>query len=75
MLDNSITERNIERRKVKTNNDPDEPEFDCDGVQLNVDKQSYGEQSITDDSYSVTNNCDPEIKKCSRNIGKNREND
>ena len=28
MLDDFITERKIEYRKVKTDNDPDEPEFD-----------------------------------------------
>ena len=40
MLDDSITDRKIEDRHIKTDNDPDEPEFDGDNVQLNVEKQS-----------------------------------
>ena len=62
MLDDSIAERKIEDRHDKTCK-PDEPEFDGDNVQLNVDQQSYGEQSITDDSDNVTKNCDEEITK------------
>ena len=39
MLDDSITERNIEGRHVRADKHPDEPEFDCDNVKLNIDKQ------------------------------------
>ena len=63
MLDDHITERTIEDRLVKTDKDPDEPEFDSENVKLNVDQQSYGEQSITDDSDNVTKNCDQETTK------------
>ena len=63
MLDDSITERKIEDQHAKTDNDPDEPEFDDDNVQLNVNQHSYGERSITDDSDNVTNNFDQEITK------------
>ena len=41
----------------------DESEFDSDTVQLNVDPQSYGEQSITGERDNVTKNCDQEISK------------
>ena len=63
MLDDSSTERNIEYQHVRTDNDPDEPEFDGGNVQLNVDQQSYEEQSFTDNSVNVTKNCDQEITK------------
>ena len=63
MLDFFITERKIEDRHVKTGNDPDEPEYDGENVQLNVDQQSYGEQPITDDSDYATKTCDHEIIK------------
>ena len=53
----------IEDLHAKTDKDPDESEFYCDSVQLNVDQKSYGEQSITDDSDNVTYNCDQEITK------------
>ena len=36
ILDDSITEREIEDRHAKTVNDPDEPELYGDNVQLNV---------------------------------------
>ena len=61
MLDYSITERKIEDRRDRTNREPDEPEFDGENVELNVNQQSYGEQSITNDSYDVTKNCEQEI--------------
>ena len=54
MLDDSITERRIEDRNAKSDKDPDEPEFDGENIQLNVDLQSCGEQSITDDIDNVT---------------------
>ena len=41
MLIDSITERKVEDRYVKTDNDPDEPEFDGSKVQLSVEQQSY----------------------------------
>ena len=63
MLDDFITERKIENRQDKTDKDPNEPEFDGVNAQLNVDQQSYGEQSITDDSDDVTKSCDQEITK------------
>ena len=43
MIDDPITKRKIEDLKVKTENDPDEPEFDGEKVQLNVDQKLYGE--------------------------------
>ena len=61
MLNNSIVERKIEDRHYKTCKEPDEPVFDGDNEQINVDQQSYGKQSITDDSDNVTKNCDQEI--------------
>ena len=63
MLDDSITEHIIEDRNVKTDNCPDEPEYDGDIVQLNVEQELYGEQSITDDSDDVMKNRDQEITK------------
>ena len=57
MLYDSITERKVEDRHLKTDNDPDDPESDADNVQLKVDQQSYGEQSITDDK----SHCDQEL--------------
>ena len=47
ILDDSSTER--ENRRLSCENDQNEHEYDDDNVQLNVDKQSYGEQSIYDD--------------------------
>ena len=41
----------------------DEPDYDGDNVQMNVDEQSYGEQSITEDSENVNKDCDQEITK------------
>ena len=43
ILDDSITERKIEDRHDKIDKDPDEPEFDVDNLQLNVDQLSYRE--------------------------------
>ena len=63
ILDDSITERKIKYRHVKTYNDPYKPKFDDDHVQSSADQQSYGEQSITDDSENVTKNHDQEITK------------
>ena len=42
---------------IKRRKELDKPEFDGDNVQLNVDLQSYREQSITDDSDNVIKNC------------------
>ena len=47
----------------KEPDDPDEPEYDRHNVQMNVDQQPYGEQSIADDSDKVNNDCDQEITK------------
>ena len=58
MLDDSTIKRKIEYRYVKTKNDPDEPEWGGDNIQLNFDQLSYREQPFTDDSESVTKNCD-----------------
>ena len=66
MLDDSITKHKIEGQHVWTDNEPDEPEFDCDDVQLDVDQQWYGEHSIIDDSSNMAKICDREIK----NVGK-----
>ena len=66
MFDDSITERKIEEHHEKINkepDEPDEPEYDGENVQINVDRQSYGEQSITDDSDHVNKDCDKEITK------------
>ena len=75
MLDDSITERKIEDRHDKTTKKPDEPELDGDNVQLNVDQQSYGEQSITNETENVTKNCDQRIKKSTRNLRTNGSHD
>ena len=45
------------------NKEPDEPEYDGYNVQMNIDQQSYGEQSITDDSDNVNKDCDQEITR------------
>ena len=63
MLDVSITKRKIGERHDKTEKDSDEPELDGDNVQLSIDQQPYGQQSITSDSYSMTMDCDLEITK------------
>ena len=73
MLDDSITERMIEDRHEKMNkepDEPDEPEYDGDNVKMNVDQQSYGEQSITDDSESVNKDCYQSIKMAGEILGK-----
>ena len=38
--------------------EPDEPEYDGYSVQMNVNQQTYGEQSITDDIGNVNKDCD-----------------
>ena len=53
----------IKDRNVKTDNDPDQPEFDGENLQINVYQKPYGEQSVTDDSDSVTKDCDHEMKR------------
>ena len=63
LLDDSFAECKIEDRHEKMNKKPDEPEFDGDNVQMNVDEQSYGEQSIADDNDNVNKDCDQEITK------------
>ena len=66
MLEDSITERKIEDRHEKMNkepDEPDEPEYGVNNVQMNVDLQSYGEQSINDDSDNVNMDCNLEIRK------------
>ena len=62
VFDDFITKRKIEDRYTKTECDSDDPEFDGENMQLNIDQQSYGEQSINDDSDNVTKNCAQEIK-------------
>ena len=66
MLDDSITGRKIEDRHEKMNKEsdvPEEPEYNGDSVQINVDQQSYGEQSSTDDIDNVNKDCDQGIAK------------
>ena len=63
MLDDSIIERKMEDYHFKTHNELEEPEHDGDNVQLNVDQQSYGEKSVTDDSDNVIKNSEQEITK------------
>ena len=66
MHGDSIRECKIEDRQEKMNkepDEPDEPEYDGDNVQMNVEQQSYGEQSITDDRDNVNKDCDQEITK------------
>ena len=65
MLGNSITERKIKDRHEKTYKKPDEPGFDSDKIQLNIDQRSYGEQSITNDSDNVNKDWDQEITMAS----------
>ena len=54
MLDDSITEIKIEDRFEQSDKDSGEPELYCDNVQLNIDRQSYEEKSITDEGDNVT---------------------
>ena len=42
----------------KKPDEPDEPEHDWENIQMNVEQQSYGEQSITDDSDNANKDCD-----------------
>ena len=63
MLKESITERRIEDRHVKTDNEPNEPKCDGDNVQLNFTLQSYEEQLIIDDSDNVIMSSDREFTK------------
>ena len=61
MLSDSITKRKIEDRHEKMYKEPDEPEepeYDGDNVQMNADHHTYGEQSIIDNSENVNKNCD-----------------
>ena len=53
----------------KQKKDLDESEYDSDSLQLNVDQQSYGEQSITDDSDNVSKTRDQEITKAPEIMG------
>ena len=48
MLDDSTTDRKFNDSHFKTDDDRDEPELDGDNVLLNVDQQSYEQESITD---------------------------
>ena len=70
MFDDCITQRKVEDCHERTEKDPCEPEFDDDNVQLNVDQQLYGEQSITDDSDNITKTRDKEITKACEIIEK-----
>ena len=47
----------------KEPSEPDEPEYDGNILQMNVDQQSYGEKSITDESDNINKDCDQEITK------------
>ena len=57
---------------MRTDNDRDEPEYDGDNIQLNSDKQSYGEKSTTHDNDNMNKNCDQEIIRA-REILKQRK--
>ena len=48
---------------MKTDKDLDEPEYDGNNIQLNFDQQSYGEQSVMEDSDNVTKTPDKEITR------------
>ena len=66
IIGDCITGRKIEDRHEKVKTEPDEtdePEYDWAYVQMNVNQQSYGEQSITDDSDNVNKDFDQEITK------------
>ena len=56
MLDDFITERKIEDQHDKSYKEPDYPDLDGDNVQLNIDQQSYGEQTITNNNEDETKN-------------------
>ena len=61
MLDDSITERKIKYPNVRTDNDPDEAEYDDDNIQLNIDQQSYRKPPLANDSEIVIKNYDQKI--------------
>ena len=64
-----ITSQNVKSRTACwTDNNPDKPELDGESVQLNVDQQSCGKQSIIGYSDNVTKNYDEEITKNTREI-------
>ena len=63
MLDDAVTGRNIEDRHNKTEPEINSPLHDGNNVQQNVDSQSYGEQSVTDDSDNVQHDRNKEISK------------
>ena len=58
MIHDSITEGKMEDCDTITKRDSDEPEYNGDYVQLNVDHQSNEEQAVTNDSDRVTNSGD-----------------
>ena len=65
----------IQDQHVKSENDPDESEFDGDNIQLNVDQKSYG-KTITDDRENVPKNCEQKNQKGTiilRKNGKHKE--
>ena len=57
---------------VTIQTDPDEPEFDGDYIQLNVDQQSYGEQPITNVSDNVATNCEEESQRHEKSYKKRK---
>ena len=61
----TIPSKDVKSRtaKWKKDNNPDEPETDSGNVQLNIEQQSYGEQSITEGSDNLMKNRDQEIIK------------
>ena len=69
MLDDRMTKRKFEDGHEKKIKDPDEPQYDSDNVKLNVEKQSYGDQSITDDCDNVSKTRDLEITKARETPG------
>ena len=68
MLDDSMTERKIEDQHEKTYKEPDWAELDRDNVRLNVDQQSYGELSVTDDRDNMIKHFGQEITKAQETL-------
>ena len=63
VLGDSIADRGIEDFHTESASKEDEPAYDEKNIQLNVDYESYGEHSVTNESDSIQKERDEEIAK------------
>ena len=63
VLEDTIKDRDIEDRYNEAHIEDEEPIHWGENVQSNIDSQSYGEHSVTNDSDNVRKEYDDEINK------------